>query len=82
MRNPSDQAARRHATHPHLEDGRRKAERCRSTLIIRHKLSWSDKRSSTTLDGYGYPSGVEYLIGPGMGVELYPCMGTRIVAES
>jgi hypothetical protein len=52
------------ATKPHLGNGtpapgRWKAKCCRSTLTIRPKLSWADRHNSTTLDGYGYLSGIE-----------------------
>jgi hypothetical protein len=55
---------------PHLEDGRRKAKRYRLALTIFLKLSWAYMRKSTTLDGCGYSSGIEYLTGLDMGVEL------------
>jgi hypothetical protein len=79
MRNPNDQDARRHATRLHPEDGRWKVERCRPALTIRPKLSWIDMHNSTTLDGYGYPSGIEYPTGPGMSLELYPRTGVRVL---
>jgi hypothetical protein len=69
MCNRSDQAARRHTTRPHLEDGRRKAECYHSTVTIHSKLSWTDSRNSTILDRYGYTSGIEYPADPGMSVE-------------
>jgi hypothetical protein len=43
----------------HLEDGNRKAERCRSASTSYSKLSWPDSHSSTR-DRYGYPSCIEY----------------------
>lgn len=77
MYNPSDQTAR-----PHVQDERRwKVRCCHSALTIHPKLSLADRHNSTTLDGYGYLSNIEYPMGLGISMKVYPRTGTYIRAR-